>query len=189
MSSGRPIFLTLEGLRGCGKSTIAPLLAQKLDARLLPTIPEEFNSSRALLDNESHDAQARAYFFASAVLLTAERVRALIQAGDSVVVDSFLARTIATHRAYGAEIDPVLPTDWLHPDIVYLTCSHAERVARLQSRPKRPTWWDHLADARADAIEREYDRFAMCRIETTGRRPQETVEDILAEVYPIGVRS
>lgn len=179
MSEQQPLFVTLEGLRGCGKSTIAPLLASRLNARHLSALPNEYNAPRAMLDTASRNPHARAHLFLSAVLATADLTRELLAAGTSVVVDSFFARTLATHRAYGAEIDFVPPVEWPASVMILLECSPEERLRRLQSRTKTDTWWDELAEVRSELIEQEYRKFPAHRVDTTGRRPEQTVEELL----------
>lgn len=180
MPEPRPVFIALEGLRGCGKSTIAPLLADKLGAQHIPTIPNEYNQARAFLDHHSRNVDARAHLFASALLITAERVRAMLDAGTSVVIDSYMQRTIATHRAYGTTIDLTQPADLPTPETFRLECSAAERAARLFQRKKAITWWDELADQLADRIDLEYTRFPSQLVDTTDQQPHETTAAVLA---------
>lgn len=180
MPEPRPVFIALEGLRGCGKSTIAPLLADKLGAQHVPTIPAEYSQARTFLDHHSRNVDARAHLFASALLITAERVRALLEADTSVVIDSYVQRTIATHRAYGTVID-LTPSAALPCAITFrLECSAAVQATRLRQRQKAGTWWDELADQLATRIEDEYSKFPSYRINTTDQQPHETIASILA---------
>lgn len=180
MPESRRVFVALEGLRGCGKSTIAPLLADELGAQHVPTIPAEYSQARTFLDHQSRNVDARAHLFASALLITAERVRALLDAGTSVVIDSYLQRTVATHRAYGTTIDLPQLTDLPTAITFRLECSAAVRAVRLRQREKTNTWWDVLADQLTDRIEDEYTKFPSHRIDTTSQQPHETIIAILA---------
>jgi thymidylate kinase len=170
--------VALEGLRGCGKSTVAPLLATALGARQMPTFPAELSDARDYLDWQSRNADARAHLFTAALLVTAERIRETLDAGTSVVIDSFLQRTLATHKAFGATLQPALPEDLPVPLTFRLECTAAERQARLRHRCKQATWWDALADMRAGQIEEQYSRFPSHRIETTGQSPEQTAAAI-----------
>ena len=180
MPERRRVFIALEGLRGCGKSTIAPLLAEELGAQHVPTIPAEYNQARTFLDHHSHNIDARAHLFASALLITAERVHALLDAGTSVVIDSYMQRTVATHRAYGARIDLTQPEDLPTAITFRLECSAAVRAIRLRQREKTSTWWDVLADQLADRVVNEYSRFPSHQIDTTDQQPHETTAAIVA---------
>lgn len=174
-----PVFVALEGLRGCGKSTIAPLLARAIGAKQVATFPAEYGEARTFLDWRSHDPDARAHLFVSALLVTAERVKAILEIGQSVVIDSFTQRTVATHRAFGAAMDLILPKDLPSPITFHLECSADERHTRLRDRDKVTTWWDELADELADRIEQEYARFPAHRVDTTGQQPDQTVQTII----------
>lgn len=180
MPERRSVFIALEGLRGCGKSTIAPLLAEELGAQHVPTIPAEYSQARTFLDHHSHNVDARAHLFASALLITAERVHALLEAGSSVVIDSYVQRTIATHRAYGTTIDLTQPAHLPTAITFRLECSPAARAVRLRQREKASTWWDVLADQLADRVANEYSRFPSHRIDTTDQQPHETTAAIVA---------
>jgi thymidylate kinase len=173
------VFVALEGLRGSGKSTIAPMLAQAIGAEQVATFPAEYTEARAFLDWRSHDPDARAHLFVSALLVTAERVRAIMEIGSSVVIDSFTQRTVVTHRAFGAAMDLILPKDLPSPITFHLECSADERQARIRGRDKLTTWWDELADDLADRIEQEYATFPGHRIDTTNQRPEQTVQTIM----------
>ncbi|WP_370665622.1 hypothetical protein [Streptomyces sp. IBSBF 2507] len=45
-----PRFESLEGLRGTGKSTVAPMLAAARQAVLVPTVPALYQPLRAAVD-------------------------------------------------------------------------------------------------------------------------------------------
>lgn len=176
------MFVALEGLRGCGKSTVAPLLARALDAVRMPTFPAEFSQARAFVDWRSRNADARAHLFVAAVLVTADRVRAQLDAGTSVVIDSFAQRTLATHRAFGAALNWEPPADLPTPVTFYLECSAAERQRRLRSRAKAATWWDHLADQQAKQIQGHYSRFESLQIDTSEQTAEQTAAVIASIV-------
>ncbi|WP_228559021.1 hypothetical protein [Catenulispora pinisilvae] len=152
--------------------------ARAIGAEQVATFPAECTEARVFLDWSSRDPDARAHLFVSALLVTAERVRALMEIGSSVVSDSFTQRTVATHRAFGAAMDLILPKDLPAPITFHLECSADERQARLRDRDKQTTWWDELADELADRIEQEYAALPAHRVDTTDQRPEQTVRAI-----------
>ena len=174
------LFVSLEGLSGVGKSTVAPLLAQELGAEIVPTVPADFSSLRKQLD-ETASIDARFCFFLCAVIHSGGTVARYLDSGQHVVVESYLYRTIAFHRGMGAKllVDcshlEVLPTHVFH-----LTCSNSERLRRRAERqaPARRTIWDARAEVSVAEILREYSRFPMQVIDTTQLTPSEVVEDI-----------
>ncbi|MFF3243831.1 hypothetical protein ACFYWY_08865 [Streptomyces sp. NPDC002870] len=177
--SESPLFESLEGLRGTGKSTIAPLLAQARGAVVVPTVPASFRALRQQVDMREN-VEARMCFYLSALFTAADEVQRHLDAGTSVVVESYFARCLATHRAIGARLDVTLPAHLQQPTTYQLTCTEDERQRRLLARDKRISPWDVLSEVVPDRITRAYARFPMRRIETTGLAPGQVVDTILA---------
>lgn len=180
------MFVTLEGLSGVGKSTVARLLADALDACWMPTVPIGFGRDRSYF-TDTYQVNARFCYFMAAVSLAAPRIRRVLDLGHDVVAESYFARTIAFHRGMGSPLDIPVPTDTAAPDVSFhLRCGRLERQRRLNSRRKPRTVWDRLAEERAADIEREYERFAMHVIDTTSIGPDDVVAQILS--HPLNGR-
>ncbi|MEU6363879.1 hypothetical protein [Streptomyces albidoflavus] len=90
MSDG-PLFESLEGLRGTGKSTIAPMLAAARRAVLVPTVPLFYQPLRREVDRRAN-TEARMCFYLSALFTVTDEIRRLLAEGTSVVVESYFAR-------------------------------------------------------------------------------------------------
>lgn len=133
MTGGRPgRLIALEGIDGCGKSTQADLLAQRLGA-LLTFEPgaTRLGSTlrRLLLDRDQAPVGERA----EALLMAADRaqhvsevVRPALDAGSWVVTDRFSASTLA-YQGYGRGLDRTelemlvrWATGGLEPDLTVL---------------------------------------------------------------------
>lgn len=174
------LFVSLEGLSGVGKSTVAPLLARALRAEIVPAVPTSFEAIRRQL-NESTSIDARFCFFLCAVICSGSTVACYLNSGRPVVVESYLYRTVAFHRGMGAKLMvdcsrlDVLPTHVFH-----LTCSEAERLRRRAERgePEHRSKWDTLAECSASAILKEYACFPMQVIDTSQLTPAEVVLEI-----------
>lgn len=177
MSEG-PLFESLEGLRGTGKSTIAPLLAQARGAVLVPTVPASFQALRQQVDRRTN-VDARMCFYLSALFTAADEIQHHLDAGTSVVVESYFARCLANHRALGARLDVTLPANLPQPTTYQLTCVEDERQRRLLTRDKPISPWDVLSEAVPDRINAAYARFPMRRIDTTDLAPEQVVTTIL----------
>jgi dTMP kinase len=125
-------LIALEGIDGCGKSTQARLLADRLGARLTfePGATRLGGSLRTLLlDVDQPPVGGRA----EALLMAADRaqhvaevVQPALDAGTWVVTDRFSASTLA-YQGYGrgldrAELDPLIgwATGGLAPDLTVL---------------------------------------------------------------------
>lgn len=175
----QPRFESLEGLSGCGKSTVAPLLAAARSAVLVRTVPPAFQPLRREIDRRAN-VEARMCFYLSALLTSADEVQHHLDAGIPVVVESYFARCLANHRAFGAQLGVTLPPGLPEPVSYELTCTEGERRRRLSLRGGKTSRWDALAEASADHIVSAYSRFPMHRIDTTARTPAEVVHAILA---------
>ncbi|MFC9791766.1 hypothetical protein ACFVJI_03885 [Streptomyces sp. NPDC127584] len=174
----RPLFEALEGLRGSGKSTVAPLLAAARGAILVPTVPLFYQSLRRQVDlQESVDA--RLCFYLSALFTAAEEIREHLAADTPVVVESYFARCLANHHAFGARLGVTLPPDLPQPTTYHLLCTEDERQRRLAQRIKPISRWDAMSEEDADRISTAYAQFPMHRIDTTGRAPEQIVQTIL----------
>jgi thymidylate kinase len=173
------MFVALEGLSGVGKSTVVGPLADALGAICVPTVPMHFGRDRNYFV-KAEQREARFLYFMSAVSLAALEVRARLETEQPVVVESYFARTLAFHRGMGCHFPVATPSTAPTPDATfYLTCSEAERLRRLASRRKPRTLWDHLAEQRVEAIDREYRAFPMHVIDTTSLTPNDVVTAIL----------
>ncbi|UGT63910.1 AAA family ATPase [Nocardia asteroides] len=171
-------FESIEGLPGTGKSTIAPMLADARGAVLVPTVPHFYQPLRRELDAGAN-VNARMCFFLSALFTAADQIRRYLDAGVPVVVESYFARCLSTHRVYGADVDVILPRDLPCPVSYQLVCEPHERRKRLAGRARPTTRWDTLAEQNADRLAAAHHEFPAHRIETTARHPERIVEAIL----------
>ncbi|MEC3995321.1 AAA family ATPase [Actinacidiphila sp. DG2A-62] len=174
----RPLFESLEGLRGTGKSTVAPLLAAARGAELVPTVPALYQSLRREIDARDN-VEARMAFYLSALFTATDDIHRHLSAGIPVVVDSYFARCLANHRAYGSRLGITLPPDLPEPITYSLVCDEEERRRRLLARHKPASRWDGLAEEVAEQITHAYAPFPMHRVDTTGRTPEQVVHAIL----------
>ncbi|WP_241691466.1 hypothetical protein [Streptomyces sp. GZWMJZ-114] len=176
-----PRFEALEGLRGTGKSTLAPLLAADRRAVLVPTVPPLIQPLRSAMDRQTN-VEARMCFYLAGLFAASERVRAHLDSGVPVVVESWFARCLATHRALGARLGVTLPDSLPRPVTYYLHCEEAERLRRLTARDKPVSRWDTLAETVTAEARRVYATFPMRRVDTTGRTPGEVLRMITADM-------
>jgi thymidylate kinase len=180
------MIVALEGLSGCGKTTVARELAPRLDAQLLPTVPIAYSEARRLLDT-SDNVDARFCLFMSAMLFTSREIERTRMTGRNAVLESYLFRTIAFHRGMGSVVDISLPPHVAMPDLtVLLTCDERERQVRLALRGDRKHDWDRLAEDCRNAILSQYDAFPMLRVDTTGLTPSQTAQQIAGLCNSVG---
>ncbi|MGW2561757.1 hypothetical protein ACWCXB_21375 [Streptomyces sp. NPDC001514] len=174
----RPRFESLEGLRGTGKSTIAPMLAAARGAVLVPTVPLFYQPLRRQVDLREN-VEARMCFYLSALFTAADEIHRYLAVGIPVVVESYFARCLATHRAFGARLGVTLPPDLRQPVTYQLVCTEDERRRRLAGRIKPVSRWDALGEEATGRITDAYAQFPMHRVDTTGLSPDQVVQAIL----------
>ena len=130
-------LIAVEGLDGCGKSTLARNLADALGAILLRTPLDLDGATRAAM--ETHCARsplARMLFYSATVAAAAVDIRAGLASGHSVVVDRYWLSTAVYHLVMGApcRLDEV--ADHL-PSADFTLFLHAPlevRASRVRSR-------------------------------------------------------
>lgn len=178
-----PSFVVLEGLSATGKTTIAPLLAEALDAVLLDTLNDRFTPMRRNVD-ASRCPTARMHFWLLVNYLASDTVRATLAAGRSVVMESYFYRTLATHTAMGVTAVPEI--DWTvarRPDHAFLlTVVDAERRRRLAERDEQNDreFWYRLEAGRTHVTREVYASTGIPAVDTTGLDPAEVVKSIVA---------
>jgi thymidylate kinase len=165
-----PQFIVLEGLSAVGKSTVAPVLAEKLGASLIETLLPSFDDVRVHVDR-SRLVMARLHFWMMCNYAVSDLVRESLDQGQDVVVESYFYRTLATHAAMGATHLP--PVDWsraVSPDLtVLLTVDESERQRRLTQRERCAglSYWSRLEESNVDVTARKYESFGLTTLDTT----------------------
>jgi dTMP kinase len=154
------VLITIEGIDGAGKTTLAAALAERLDATLLPEPGgvELAERIRALVKDPALrvDARAEALLYAAArAQLVAERLMPLLADGRTVVLDRFVDSSLAYQgAARGLGVEAVraindFGTGGLVPDVTLLL-----RVDPSTGRSRQ----DVRGEER-DRLEREGDPF------------------------------
>jgi dTMP kinase len=156
MGSGtKGIFITFEGLDGCGKSTQMKMLASGLEARgFVVLVTREPGGTRLgeavrdlLLDPRQHgmSARAEALLYAAARAHLVEQVlKPALEDGQVVLCDRYIDSSLA-YQGYGRGLgtDDVMSinawaTDCLFPDLtLFLDLDDSLRSTRLATVPDR----------------------------------------------------
>ena len=148
------LLITFEGGEGCGKSTQAKILWQKLCQNIAATLVHEPGSTalgkeiRKLLKRRQDcpiSPEAELFLFvASRAQLVSEIIRPALEKGKVVICDRFAHSTLV-YQGYGRELDlstvaaiNSLATQSLEPDLTILLDMPPEQgLARKQSAKDR----------------------------------------------------
>lgn len=173
----------IEGLDGSGKSTLARQIAVHLDAVLLATPGDALQSIRAPFHLAvAEDPDAMVLFYAASCVRMGREARRIADSGRSVVLDRYLASTLAYGRARGSALNlrdvvSIAPV----PDVtVLLSIDELERRRRLQARGANPYDLETLNEGFARVVREEYQRLLRGR---TGGRLVESdgaIADVMA---------
>ena len=93
------------------------------------------------------NAEARLSFYLSALFMATDEIQRRLSAGIPVVVESYFARCLASHEAFGARTGVTLPPGLPWPTAYRLICAEQERKRRLAGREKPASRWDALGEA------------------------------------------
>ncbi|MEV6005815.1 AAA family ATPase [Streptomyces sp. NPDC051976] len=141
-------FIVLEGVSGIGKSTLAQILARRLRATTLHTLPAPHTDWSSLV-NQRLRALPQFAFYLSGLLHAADAVRVARMVGP-VVADRYASSVVACHAAVhdvpveevARLLEPFQPYLEAPTHTFYLDCSEATLRERLAG--KRDTKQDDL---------------------------------------------
>lgn len=109
-ASRRPGFVAFEGLDGAGKTTLARMTAEALDAELMTTPSPDVRRYRdELIASFAGCQEAGQLFYLATVFAASAEIRARLAAGRSVVLDRYFLST----QAYAAFRGSTLAIDHL----------------------------------------------------------------------------
>jgi dTMP kinase len=169
------LLITLDGIDGVGKSTIAHLLEERLNATTIKGVRDIYVDKLAF---QSRHLNVRCLYYLASFL---DAVLDAKKDNETIIFDKSFYSTIAYHRALGSEIDIERTlTSVVAPDLsIYLTCSRKVWVRRLEKREKIDWYEQQLLSQPlfAEKIEELYLEMGLLRIENNDL--EETVAEIL----------
>jgi dTMP kinase len=146
-----PLFISLDGLDGAGKSTQCRLLEEWLEKRGLPVTrcsypggTEIGDDLRGLLLDQRRNMSLACeafLFMASRAQLTAEVIRPALAAGRTVISDRFLLANVV-YQGHAGGLDPeqvrsmcLVATGGLEPDITFVLDLPIEQALARRKGP------------------------------------------------------
>ena len=157
MSEVNGKFVVIEGLTGSGKSTTAKALSERLRATYLDPIDDIFGVPRRALDSDTYQLEARHALYFAAILYSSSIIKRIRATGKSVVVDSWIYRTNATHMALGSQLKMSIPLD-LETETCsfFLDCPESIRLSRKVNRGQAEGFWKAACESRSQEIIANY---------------------------------
>lgn len=149
------MFIALEGLSGCGKSSVAADFERDGWIRVSPP-HQDFRPIRIRVDDDPAALEARHVLFYAGILEAALLVAEALRCGRDVIADSWMYRTEATHTVLGSSLVLPWPDCIPVPHVtVFLDCPKEIRHRRRISRGTNDPYWKAECENRSEDI-REY---------------------------------
>lgn len=178
-------LISIDGLDGCGKTTIGEKLAEKIDGIYYYTPPVKIHSIRELADNST--PIIRGYYYMLGNLIASRDFETLLKS-NHVVSDRYFYATRAFHEPLGVYLPT--PKDLLIPDvIIYLTASWETIQGRLAERPIQTPYED------IDYLKRVAEHYesilkdapGIITVDTTDRTPDDVVDEIIIGMQKLNI--
>ncbi len=90
-------LIAIEGIDGSGKSTVAELIAGKINGVCIHTPAKEYSDMKSFFTNCSHHAIPRFYFFLSGIWEAYNRAKDICKT-QPVIFDRYILSTLIYHR-------------------------------------------------------------------------------------------
>ncbi len=184
------MLIAFEGIDGAGKSEITKKLAERLNATLHKTPPENKRSEQDHINRTATDEEHYKYFV-GACIDASEEIRRLLKS-SVVVLDRYWMTTVVYHRVMGIPARFEDFKDIVMPDVtVYLTVTSEIQEKRFRIRGMSPG--DKRMDGRQNLIRSEYEAILkiesapIIRLDTSPYSSDESTALILDELKKLGL--
>lgn len=178
------IFVTIEGVDGTGKSTVAKMLAELIGAAHIITPSPSLHKQRELVEKTNDRAQ-KFDFYTRAIIQQQEEIKYLLTKSN-VVCDRYIHSTFAyqwpTDKTMPSQINGFFKEIELPNYSFLLTVNEKSRAVRIKNR-EETTGIINTADHRHDIIDMARDRFMkmkeLTQVDTSEKTPEEVCHFIL----------
>ncbi len=181
------ILITLDGVDGTGKSTVAQLLAVDGGYHYYKTPSGRFEQLRSEIDGHATPLE-RYCFYRLATQLDSTQLREIVKS-SSVVCDRYIASTLAYHLVMDLRILGIHNNEQIViPDFAFLLLVESrERDRRLNARAgitsdgileHNSGFLDQVQETFRSLNALGYLPFALIPVDTTGKTPSEVTAEI-----------
>lgn len=178
----RRCFLTIEGLSGSGKTTVATAVAAALKGRYYKTPPDLLAPIRAQIDGRTTSLVRHLYYCAGIAQASEEIGRQLDR--SAVVCDKYLATVLAYSRAAGTPIEVPLH-DLVVPPTFSFFIDTPDQIRWSRIRLRGIVSDDHERFLRMEVVQEVRQRFlalGLLNVDNSGASVQSAVEQICRHV-------
>ena len=147
-------FIVLEGLDGCGKSTIVGILKKEYNAIALNALPDKIKPWLEKVGNTKLP-EATFSYFTLCNLLKSQEIENLTKSGKDVILDRYFYTTYIYHQEIIKESFPSrikdLYKEFTQPDLViFLDVPQEVRKERIKKRPGELQWYGDAISVKKD---------------------------------------
>lgn len=128
------MLLTIEGVDGCGKTTLCAVLAERLGATAYATPPKKYLQMRERVD-KSASPEEHYRFYRDGIYDAHDEIITLLRNGGKVVCDRYWLTTYTYHQVMGVAVSRNDFTSVIQPDLtVILALNHEVQIKRMLHR-------------------------------------------------------
>jgi dTMP kinase len=147
-------FIVIEGLDGCGKSTISTILQKTYNADLLNALPKKIKHWLEIVGSTKHP-EATFSYFTLCNLLKSQEIESIILSGRNVILDRYFYTTYVYHQEIIKVNFPTEIKDFyknlIQPDLViFLDVPQEIRKERIKSRKGELQWFGDAISIKKD---------------------------------------
>lgn len=184
-------FIVIEGLDGCGKSTISNVLQKEHNAVLLNALPNRIKPWLEKIGN-THIPEATFSYFTLCNLLKSQEINNILEAGNNVILDRYVYTTYVYHQEIIVENFPseikTFYNNLVQPDlVVFLDVPQNVRRERISLRNGELQWYGDAISIKTDLTNKYFELFDelktnVLKVDNYNNRVEQTIDIINIEI-------
>lgn len=184
-------FIVIEGLDGCGKSTVSAILKRNYNAIGLNAIPKELKPWLNVVGNTNLPEATFSYFTICNLLKSLE-IEKIISTGKNVILDRYVYSTYVYHKELLGNKIPEEVKEIYHkiiqPDLViFLDVPQNIRKERINQRVGDLQWYGDAISLKTDLTNSYFELFSdlktnVIKVDNYKNNVSQTIEIIRNEM-------